>query len=360
MTSEGAEASRRKSRNYPHRHIECPFSDNDQNRPHGFISAHVLNKVLGSCSAVAVLSQIAGGHHGVFPQSAELRMGPDTLGNDGWEKARQALLKEFADTVGFDLNKAAQSRTEITDPAVVPILAGFISVVDWIGSNQDFFPCVAECGTPVAIDATDYWTNAQNQAQKALEKLGWLPTVAFAKEARFDAVFSGFTPNALQTAAIELASKQTCPYLMIVEAPMGQGKTEAALYAADMAMCRGFARGMYIAMPTQATGNAMFKRVLNDYLKHRGHRGKLNLQLVHGDALLAQMAEVKEGEIPEFNPREHRGRGRRGSPVLVHRQETAASRAVWRRHYRPEPVERPSNQALVCASLRPGGQGGDL
>ena len=76
---------------------------------------------------------------------------------------------------------------------------------------------------------------------------------------------------------------------MIIEAPMGQGKTEAALYAADMAMCRGFARGMYIAMPTQATGNAMFKRVLDDYLKNRGHQGKLNLQLVHGDALLAQM-----------------------------------------------------------------------
>ena len=55
-------------------------------------------------------------------------------------------------------------------------------------------------------------------------------------------------------------------------------------------------------MPTQATGNAMFGRVLNDYLKRRGHQGKLNLQLVHGDALLAQTAEVSEGEIPEFNP----------------------------------------------------------
>ena len=41
---------------------------------------------------------------------------------------------------------------------------------------------------------------------------------------------------------------------------------------------------------------------MNDYLKHRGHQGKLNLQLVHGDALLAQMAEVKEGEISDFKP----------------------------------------------------------
>lgn len=145
--------------------------------------------------------------------------------------------------------------------------------------------------------------NAQNQAQKALEKLGWLPAVTFADEAKFDTVFRGFIPNSLQTAAIELTSKQTSPYLMIVEAPMGQGKTEAALFAADMVMCKGFARGMYVAMPTQATGNAMFKRILDDYLKERGHQGKLNLQLVHGNALLAQMTEVKEGEIPEFNPK---------------------------------------------------------
>ncbi|NLE46175.1 MAG: CRISPR-associated helicase Cas3', partial [Chloroflexi bacterium] len=176
------------------------------------------------------------------------------------------------------------------------------SVVDWVGSNQDFFPCAAACGTPVATSTGDYWTAAQDQARKALERLGWLPAVTFADEAQFDAVFRGFTPNALQTAAIGLASKQVSPYLVIIEAPMGQGKTEAALYAADMAMCRGLAGGMYIAMPTQATGNAMFKRVLNDYLKHRGHRGKLNLQLVHGDALLAQLGKVKEGEVPEFRP----------------------------------------------------------
>lgn len=281
---------------------QLQFSKSDQHRPHGFISAHVLNNVLGSCSASAILARIAGGHHGIFPRSVELRMGRDTLGNTCWDTARQELLQEFAKPVKFDLTLAAESRIEIKDPAIVPILAGFISVVDWIGSNQDFFPCAAECGTPGEISAAKYWANAQEQAQKALEKLGWLPAVTFAVEAQFDAVFRGFIPNALQAAATELASKQTSPYLMIIEAPMGKGKTEAALYAADVAMCRGLARGMYIAMPTQATSTAMFKRVLDDYLKQRGHHGKLNLQLVHGNALLAQMEQVKEGEIPAFNP----------------------------------------------------------
>ncbi len=277
-----------------------PFLKSDQIRPHGLISAHVLTEALGSGPGSAVLAQITGAHHGVFPRSAELRMGRDTLGNDRWNTARRELLQEFAHTLGFQLNRAGHTKSDIADPAVVPVLAGFISVVDWIGSNQDFFPCVAQCGTLVEIAAADYWRNAQDQAQKALETLGWLPAVTYADEARFDEIFSGFVPNPLQRAAIELASKQTSPYLMIVEAPMGQGKTEAALYAADVAMCSGLARGLYIAMPTQATGNAMFKRVLDDYLRHRGHQGKLNLQLVHGDALIAQMTEVKEGEIPDF------------------------------------------------------------
>ncbi|MGO9274067.1 MAG: CRISPR-associated helicase Cas3' [Terriglobia bacterium] len=279
----------------------CQFSNSDRNLPHGFISAHILKELLGPASVV--LAQITGGHHGVFPRSAELRMGRDTLGNDCWSMARQKLTEEFAKAVKFDLKLAAQRGSEITDPDVVPVLGGFISVVDWIGSNQDFFPCATECGTPLGITAEEYWTNAEAQAQKALEQLGWLPAVAFAAEAQFDVVFRGLSPNALQATTAEVAAKQTSPYLMIIEAPMGQGKTEAALYAADTAMSRGFARGVYIAMPTQATGNAMFRRVLDDYLKKRGHQGKLNLQLVHGDALLAQMPQVKEGEILKFDPK---------------------------------------------------------
>lgn len=284
------------------RHSGLQFSQNDNDLPHGKISAHVLKEVLGPSPASILLGQVTGGHHGIFPRSGDLRVGRDTLGNNSWKKSRQQLLQEFANTVGLDLNRAAKSMTAITDPAIVPILAGLISVSDWIGSNQEFFPCVARYGTFVEISATKYWSTAKSQARNALEKLGWLPAVTVADEAGFNDVFRDLVPNALQTATIKLASEQISPYLMIVEAPMGQGKTETALYAADVAMCRGMARGMYIAMPTQATSNAMFKRVLDDYLRTRGHQGKLNLQLVHGDALLAQMAEVQEGEIPEFSP----------------------------------------------------------
>ncbi len=224
------------------------------------------------------------------------------MGNNEWKNARQNLLRELAKIVGFDHNKIAQSQKEISDPIVIPMLAGLISVVDWIGSNQEFFPCAAKRGESYSLCAEEYWEKAKKQAKEALETLGWLPSVTYAQEVAFKDVFHEFVPNALQHTVIKLISKRDSPYCIIIEAPMGHGKTEAALFAADLALCRGFARGMYVAMPTQATGNAMFKRVLDDYLKHRGHQGKLNLQLIHGDALLAQIAEVKEGEIPKFTP----------------------------------------------------------
>jgi CRISPR-associated endonuclease/helicase Cas3 len=179
-------------------YAELPVSNNDQDRPHGFISAHALNEFLGSCHASALLGQIVGGHHGVFPRSAELQMGCDALGNKAWKTARHELLKELASIVGLDLKQVLQSKAEITDPFAVAEFAGFVSVADWIGSNQDFFPCAAECGKKINSDAVDYWKPAQSCAQRALDKLGWLPAVTFAEEARFDEIFHGFTPNALQ------------------------------------------------------------------------------------------------------------------------------------------------------------------
>jgi len=282
-----------------------PFSENNLKRPHGIISTYSLIKELGPSPVSTLLAQIIGAHHGVFPRSAEIQqIGRDTLGNKWWDIARKELIQRLAKVLGVDLEKMAQSLDEIMDPAVVPLLAGFISVADWIGSNQEFFPCATGVENETPIDIAEYWKRAQVQARNALLRLGWMPAVKFAREAPFEQVFNGFTPNALQRVAIELASKQTSPFLMVIEAPMGLGKTEAALYAADMAMSRGFARGLYVAMPTQATGNAMYARVMNEYLKNRGHQGKLNLQLIHGDALLSVMADPKAGEIREFMPKD--------------------------------------------------------
>src|SRR5690606_7173155 len=53
------------------------------------------------------------------------------------------------------------------------------------------------------------------------------------------------------------------PRLLVIEAPMGEGKTEAALYAATEWLRAGKSQGAYVALPTQATGNAMFARLVS-------------------------------------------------------------------------------------------------
>lgn len=66
---------------------------------------------------------------------------------------------------------------------------------------------------------------------------------------------------------------------------MGEGKTEAAFYAhLELQRCFGH-RGLYIALPTKATGNAMFRRTLK-FLRRQHCERTLDLQLLHGGALL--------------------------------------------------------------------------
>ncbi len=73
---------------------------------------------------------------------------------------------------------------------------------------------------------------------------------------------------------------------------MGEGKTEAAFYAHLRLQAANGHRGLYVALPTQATGNAMFRRLrrfLNVRAKQRdGTAPPLDIQLLHGATLLNQ------------------------------------------------------------------------
>lgn len=76
--------------------------------------------------------------------------------------------------------------------------------------------------------------------------------------------------------------------LTIIEAPMGEGKTEAALYLAGR-ICRAYnKRGIYLALPTAATSNQMVGRVRSLLSDH----GSGNVRLLHSMAWLVDDAYV--------------------------------------------------------------------
>ena len=73
----------------------------------------------------------------------------------------------------------------------------------------------------------------------------------------------GFSPNKLQAAVMDVAENVGEPGLLIIEAQMGVGKTEAALAASEIFAGICGSGGLFFGLPTQATANGIFPRILD-------------------------------------------------------------------------------------------------
>jgi CRISPR-associated endonuclease/helicase Cas3 len=254
-----------------------------QKTPHGTVTAATLPeflKELGLKGSLAKkLAAIVGGHHGFFPGSADLKaLSSDDVGRGNWGSFRRDIYEQLRDFVGLtstDLPSQCENSAAM-------ILAGLTTVSDWIASNPE-----EESGFPYANDEPfeTYSAGLANKAKNALAKQGW-GQPATGQPLKFSELFSFIeTPRPLQETAIQLANTLTPPCLVMVEASMGEGKTEAALYLADHLQHQTGSGGFYIGLPTQATSNAMFQRVRN-FLKGRYADQVINLTLSHAAAAL--------------------------------------------------------------------------
>ncbi|HEY3420319.1 MAG TPA: CRISPR-associated helicase Cas3' [Methanomassiliicoccales archaeon] len=90
----------------------------------------------------------------------------------------------------------------------------------------------------------------------------------------------------LQSSTVNMVTKLEGPSLVLIEGPMGQGKTEAAMFLENYWRRTLDNRGAYVALPTQATANQMFHRI-RLYLEHASFDGYVNLHLLHGYAALS-------------------------------------------------------------------------
>src|SRR5690606_18632658 len=90
--------------------------------------------------------------------------------------------------------------------------------------------------------------------------------------------FPGFTPMQRAVLDAPLPEGQT---LAVIEDATGSGKTEAALMLAHRMMKEGKGDGLFFALPTTATANAMFARLR---AMRRMFEGEPSLALAHGRA----------------------------------------------------------------------------
>lgn len=224
-----------------------------------------------------------GCHHGTRASAKtldDLEGNRSALGDQAWGDLRTRVLEALFRTLRPG---AAPSKSDMTGPQFM-WLAGLTSFADWIGSNTDWF----EFGDQAALDDPARWFAARLLcARRALDTLGWAARSPLLRQPGSFADTIGFAPRPLQEAVATAVAQATQPPILLVEAPMGEGKTEAAWYA-HLELQRRFGhRGLYIALPTQATGNAMFERTLA-FLRARGLDRRLDLQLVHGGAALSE------------------------------------------------------------------------
>ncbi|HSH38821.1 MAG TPA: CRISPR-associated helicase Cas3', partial [Chthoniobacterales bacterium] len=207
----------------------------------------------------------AGVHHGrIFGRSVGVL---NVIGQreECETQAREALLKEMTAIFG------ALPAEPPKDDAALWWLAGLISVADWIGSNEAFFP--ADRGLPVE--------ESRDAASSALRQIHW--GGGKLRTAKFPELFDGFQPNLLQE---QVHAHCEARGLFIVEGPMGCGKTEAALWAAHRLIAAGANDGIYFALPTQVTSNRIHQRVasfLRDALEDVS-----TLRLAHSASWLEQ------------------------------------------------------------------------
>ncbi|MDR1926122.1 MAG: CRISPR-associated helicase/endonuclease Cas3 [Endomicrobium sp.] len=150
-------------------------------------------------------------------------------------------------------------------------LAGFISVCDWIASNENFFHFENK-----EIDLKQYFDERKKLAENTIEKMGLLSKSTGKKPVE---IFSDYTFNEIQTFMSELEEN---PTLTIIEAPTGSGKTEAALIYAIKLINAGLAESIIFALPTQASANAMFERL--EKIASKIFKDNGSLILAHGKA----------------------------------------------------------------------------
>ena len=231
--------------------------------------------------------QAISAHHGFHFTPVEIHDARPKGEPPEWAQARQAILDAYWQTL-------TPQGTPIPDEIPLPAvnwLAGLTSIADWIASNPEWFALGERHD-----DLGSHYAHARALADVALQHIHWNPARRLLETpADLNALLSRMTgrpdlpARPLQQAGDALLRGVQGPALLLVEAPMGEGKTELAFLAHLHLQATNEHRGLYVALPTQATGNALFTRALA-FLQAFGVVPG-DVQLIHGGAWMNEEAQ---------------------------------------------------------------------
>ncbi|MGN8199034.1 CRISPR-associated helicase Cas3' [Salinisphaera sp. RV14] len=270
------------------------FPDQAEERGnHSLATAALLAKPLCELTqapwgwVLAVVQAIAA-HHGRHFRADETAHGRPINEPAEWARARREILDVYWQT----LNPLGCPSHDDLDLVAVNWLAGLTSTADWIASNVEWFALGERHD-----NLHDYYAQARLLATDALVDAGWPRFQSLLSEPLATETLLGrirgkpTTPRPLQQAGEALLQDAKGPTLLLVEAPMGEGKTELAYLAYLRLQAANAHRGLYVALPTQATGNALFDRT-KQFL--RAFDETTAVKIVHGGAAMnAQLRHLR-------------------------------------------------------------------
>jgi CRISPR-associated endonuclease/helicase Cas3 len=279
------------------RGLEMPYGDPGRRAvPHAIAGQLLLRAWLVEAhgwqsSRAEPYAVVVGGHHGVPPTHQELVAARDRARLLGWAAGQglwRSVQREFLDRAARAhgiLGRLGELADVPLPQPVQVLLTAIVIVADWIASNEALFPYDAAAEQTAARVGAAWSALALPAPWRAVAGAGSAEDLL---AARFD-LPEGAVWRPVQTLAVNLAGGLAEPGLLVIEAPMGEGKTEAALAAAEVLAARSGAGGCFVALPTRATSDAMFGRVLA-WLQHvpdaEVDRGAHSVMLAHGKARL--------------------------------------------------------------------------
>ena len=290
--------------------------------PHALAGEVILRKL----GCPAGLASIVGAHHGQPQEAAKVeeQLEEECYESNYWPKGREKFWREcwqklFDDALQESGFFSVEELPMLSVPAEI-LLTGLLIMADWIASNPQYFPLIpveelgSECLYPVRVERA--W-------QKFAPTFPWSVQGPASNPEMFRERF-GFLPNEVQQAMLNAANETQTPGIFILEAQMGVGKTEAALAAAEVLAQRCGEGGIFFGLPTQATANGIFDRLLSwaqkqsDGLEH-------SIRLAHGmaemnaDYLKLQQEAVPVEDDPDTEPQDR---------VMVHQWFQGSKQAL--------------------------------
>mgnify|MGYP004666475791 CR=1 FL=1 len=213
-------------------------------------------------------AKLAGRHHGGACWNTGLQdtLRKPELGGPKWQQLRKQLMEELRlqlklpDCDLKDLQKGLPKNLQ-------PLMLGAVILADWLSSSMDL-PKDAPLPT-------------EKQLQAVIQQAGLKPS-QWKTGLKFPQLF-GFSENPLQ----QVCAGQAKPgSLYIIEAGMGQGKTEAALYLTYQLLEKKQANGLYFAMPTRLTSEKIYERLNRFLAAGIQNQEEAKAMLIHGEAWL--------------------------------------------------------------------------